>query len=145
MLKIQTKTLSLRYHPKEDRMKLVITTHDNDHIEFWITRRFYLSTLFELDTYLESIGMDNNTLTTKREKKQEQNLSNDKESSLTNSTQESYLLHNIKLKIGEKRKRFFISFYSGSFECETIMTTDTFLDFYAMMKNTFPKNEWGII
>ncbi len=145
MTKIQTKILSLRYHPNEDRMKLIISTHNNGQIGFYITRRFYLSALFELDTYFESIGMDNNTLIRKREKKQEKKLSNDKESSLLNSTRESHLLNNIKLKIGEKRKRFFISFHSNSFECETVMTTNSFLNFYAIMKSAFPKNEWGMI
>ncbi len=141
MIKIQTKTLSLRYHPKEDRMKLIINKDEEDSIAFWITRRFYLSTLFKVDTYLESIDME--WKKTSLQKKESKNK--EKELTSPNSAQESYLLNNIKLHIGEKRKRFFISFYSDHMECETIMTTDTFLDFYAMMKSTFPKNEWGII
>ena len=141
MLKIQTKTLSLRYHPREDRMKLIINKGEEDSLSFWITRRFYLSTLFHIDTYLESIDMEwKKSSNSKKEKK-----TKNEELLSKNTSQKIYLLDNLKLSTGEKRKRFFISFHSESFEWETLITTDTFLNFYAMMKNTFPKNEWGII
>lgn len=144
MQKIQTETLSLRYHPQEDRMKLVINKNGVNSIAFWITRRLYLSILFELDTYLENIGMEEK-IPSKHKKVKEQEPIKEKELVSSNSEPKSHLLNNIKLNIGEKRKRFFISFYSESLECETIMTTDTFLNFYAMVKSTFPKNEWGLI
>lgn len=144
MLKIQTKTLSLRYHPLEDRMKLIINKNEVDSIVFWITRRLYLSVLFELETYLESIEMNKN-LPSRHKKDKDHKSIKEKELSPSNIEVKNHLLSNIKLHIGEKRKRFFLSFHSESFECETIMTTDTFLDLYAMMKSTFPKNEWGLI
>lgn len=144
MQKIQTKTLSLRYYPQEDRMKFIINKNEENSIVFWITRRLYLSILFELDTYLESIDMDKK-IPSKYRKGKKQESGKEKELISSNAEPKSHLLSNIKLNIGEKRKRFFISFYSESLECETIMTTDTFLNFYAMMKSTFPKNEWGLI
>jgi len=144
MRTIQTKTLALRYHPKEDRMKLVLNQNKENAIEYWITRRLYLSLLFDLDTYLESIGMDKEVPSTYKKDK-EQKPTNDKVHSSSSTEAEKYLLTNIKLNIGEKRKRFFIVFYSDSIECETFITKDAFLNFYAMMKNTFPKKEWGII
>ena len=54
-MKVQTKTLSLLYDPQEDRMKLIINKDDVDRIEFWVTRRFYFSLLFELETFLEKL------------------------------------------------------------------------------------------
>ena len=52
MLKIQIKTLSLRYDAHEDRMQLTLNKDHQDTVEFWVTRRFYLSVLFELEETL---------------------------------------------------------------------------------------------
>ena len=68
-------------------------------------------------------------------KSKEQKPSSEKEHSSLKTKPETHLLHNIKLNIGEKRKRFFVFFYSDTLECETLIPKEMFLNFYTMMKN----------
>jgi hypothetical protein len=141
MTKVQTKNLSLRYHPKEDRMKLIINKESDDRIEFWITRRLCLSTLFRIDTYLESIDIQ---LKDKPLKK-EQPLPEEKDIPLSYTDTTCHLLNNITFKLGKKKLRVLVSFFSDEFECETLLSVEDFLDFYKIMRSTFPKKEWGMI
>jgi hypothetical protein len=122
-------------------MKLIINKEDENRIEFWITRRLYLSTLFQLDTYLENMNIQ--PPKEKSEKKQKQPEKQEAEVSAPSTA--CHLLNNITFKLGKKKLRVWISFFARELECETVLSVEDFLDFYIMMRNTFPKKEWGII
>ena len=141
-MKVQTKTLSLLYDGKEDRMKLIINMDDVDQIEFWITRRFYFSLLFELETFLEKLQIP----IPKPVQSEKQNKSVQKNRPLEESPKEpAYLLKNINISYIKERKAFTFLFQSDKIEAESFFALDQFLNFYTVLKGSFPKGEWGII
>jgi len=159
MIKVKTKTLSLLYHPGEDRMKLIVNKNEKDQIDFWITRRFYFSLLFELDTMLEELQIvpppfrKKNSCTPlagKNEKSspvKNQNEKEEIEKTLENKVikRKAILLENIDIKFSKKKKEFILLFHSGQTNAESVLKQDDFLRFYHILKGTFPKGEWGII
>ena len=141
-MKVQTKTLSLMYDPQEDRMKLIINKDDVDRIEFWITRRFYFSLLFELETFLEKLQIS----IPKPAQPKKQNKSAQKNRPREESFEEpAYLLKNINIRYIKERKAFTFVFQSDKIEAESFFALDQFLNFYTLLKGSFPKGEWGII
>ena len=158
MIKIKTKTLSLLYHPVEDRMKLVINKDQKDQIDFWITRRFYFSLLFELDTMLE--GLQVTLPPFKKKNRAKESLKKDEKYHIKKQNsksemetlpkqkkvkREGMLLKNINIRFSKKRKEFIFLFQSDKAEAESILQQAQFLDFYHILKSTFPKGEWGMM
>lgn len=141
-MRIRANTLSLNYNAREDRVKLIINKDEKNPIEFWITRRFYLSILFELETFFEQhnisyIKPTNKTLNYKMEESKKIFSSE-----LKNI---SYLLESINVKFNQETENFIFIFQSKNIVAESILRIEQCLDFYLMFKNTFPKSEWGII
>lgn len=141
-MKVQTKTLSLMYDPQEDRMKLIINKDDVDRIEFWITRRFYFSLLFELETFLEQLQIT----VPKPAQPKKQKINKKKSSSFDiKSIESAYLLKNINIRFIKEKKAFTFLFQSDKIEAESYFVLDQFLNFYNVLKGSFPKGEWGIM
>jgi len=159
MLKVQIRTLSLLYDPREDRMKLVINKDKEEEIDFWITRRFYFSLLFELETMLEALHItpfplngDAQNSRPPSKKTQTDPLKSEQNKKMhridmppAKSRQESSLLENINIRFSPKRKEFFFLFQSNEIEAQSILAQEQFLHFYNILKKTFPKGEWGLM
>jgi len=160
MVKVQTKTLSLLYHAKEDRMILLINKDDVDRMTYWITRRFYFSMLFELDTYLENVGIDNKSApvegmmsktktSIEKDSGAKRNASianvpvNNKTDMIDRFHEGHYLLETINLSSTADKQRFTLHFKTKTTLSETIMSKKDFINFYDLMKKSFPKGEWG--
>lgn len=141
-MKITTKTISLGYSAREDRMKLLINKNEKECIEFWITRRFYFSLLFELETFLEKLNIDPVRKTQAKKKKIEESSA-----VLLKKTSNtiSILLENIHISFIKERKEFIFIFKSDLIETESVFAIPQFLHFYSILKSSFPKGEWGII
>ncbi len=162
MIKVKTKTLSLLYHPIEDRMKLIINKEEDDRIEFWVTRRFYFSLLFELDTMLEGLQItpppfrkkNEHEKLPKKDKKSKNATAVKKKSGEPKTAdtakpkelkREGALLENINIRFSQKSKEFVFLFKSDKVEAESVLKQEQFLDFYNILKSTFPKGEWGMM
>jgi hypothetical protein len=165
MITITAKTLSISYDIIEDRMKLTINKDDIDKVEFWITRRFYFSLLFELETLMDRLNISyqkvSNPNITYETKKRKQTSKEDKEK-IQNFKKEQnnppstkelaynrvdidkiYLLENVNIKYVRDKKNFILEFSTSYTNAQSIFTTKTLLDFYTMLKTSFPKIEWG--
>ena len=159
MLSITTKKLSLLYNIKEDRMKLIINKNEKDQIEFWITRRFYFSLLFELETFLERLNISIENPLQKKKQIEKKKLKKEEHKVQTSQNKNkisepvskihpdttSTLMENISIHFVKKSKSFIFLFQAESIEAKSIFSKEQFLDFYHILKNTFPKGEWGII
>ena len=158
-------TISLVYNPIEDRMKLILNKDMNDEISLWITRRFYFSLLFELEALMDRLNISyqkvSNPNITYETKKRKQTSKEDKEK-IQNSKKEQnnppstkelaynrvdidkiYLLENVNIKYVRDKKNFILGFSTSYTNAQSIFTTKTLLDFYTMLKRSFPKIEWG--
>jgi hypothetical protein len=163
MITIKTKRLSLLYSPVEDRMKLFINKGEKDQIDFWITRRFYFSLLFELDTMLENLEITPLPVMAKKEEKHKakehgkskkeiipdalsanKSLKEEKLSK-TGSKIEEMLLENVNIRFSKKKKVFIFLFQSGKTEAKSVLSQEQFLNFHDILKRTFPKREWGMM
>lgn len=157
MLKVRTKTLSLLYYQREDRMKLIINKDEEERIEFWITRRFYFSLLFELEIFLEQLQIApvkpirNKQNTHKREvEKISPSTQKSKKEKLhiplkKKENDVSTLLENVNIHFVKESENFIFLFQSNTVEAESIFKREQFLNFYSVLKSSFPKGEWGII
>ena len=141
--RIQIKTFSLVYDPREDRMKLLLNKNGDAPVQFWITRRFYFSLLFELETYMEQLHIpyaDVGKHTQKKKKAVHETISKH------NAIVLGGLLENVHIRpIKEERKKFKFLFQSKRVEAESLLDIEMFLKFYAMLKKSFPKREWGML
>ncbi len=141
---IQAGSLSLSYSPKEDRMLLTINKNQKERIDFWITRRFYFSLLFELETFLEKLGIVPGEATQKKkEKTSDDKTSNDvlpAEQYITSS-----LLQDLDINFIRSSNSFLFRFRSKEIEAESHFHIEEFMHFYSMLKKGFPKSEWGFI
>jgi hypothetical protein len=155
-MKVKTKTLSLHYEQEEDRMKLIINKDDIERIDFWITRRFYFSILFKLETFLEQIDVPRVKIARNSAKKgsssPEKTSSSDSQkkaealerpTSMKSAIPIEYLLKNMNIRYTKTSNSFVFYFISDHIEAETIFNMDQFQSFYPMLKNRFPKREWG--
>lgn len=137
----QVQTLSLRYIPKEDRMKLIINL-DNEQIVFWITRHFYLSTLFDLETFCEN---HNITYIQNKDAKQEKNKKQEQVEFHKNCISHTHLLDQIKIRLVNENKGVVTIFKSGDFELRTVFGLDKFIELYGILKRNYPQKMWGIL
>ena len=144
--KIRINTFSLRYDPKEDRMKLLLNKNGDTPIRFLITRRFYLSLLFELETYMEQLDIPYKELeNNKQEKKKQEEKKVDRKISKQYSNISSTLLENLNIQFLKERNKFKFLFQSDTIEAESILGVEQFIQFYTVLKQSFPKGEWGMI
>ena len=146
-----TRTLSLMYHPHEDRMLLVINKNEADTSEFWITRRFYLSLLFELETYLEKLHIDY-----PKTVHQSADCSAKVSKNKKDEKEEGYAippkvlasipqLNNVNVSYLKEKQHFTVLLQSSKNESKAIMNQTDFLHFYTILKRSFPRYEWGMI
>ena len=169
MKKTIAKTLSLVYHPREDRMLLLLNKDTPHPTVFWITRRLYFSILFEFDGYLDSLGIKEEA---DRDRLQYANATNppvpdedredpeslpkeaapampDKVSSrqakLDEAVAKAPLLEHFSISLQKERKQFVLHFRSKGSEGVSQMGQKDFIGFYTLMKRSFPKGEWGIV
>lgn len=157
MIKVKTKTISLLYSAREDRMKLIINKDEADRIECWITRRFYFSLLFELETFLEQLHIFPEPPMQSEQKKNKKQANNNISTNQKNNFKEkeylleeksnikNTLLQNINIRFIKEKKSFVFVFQSTGVEAQSILGIQGFLNLYNTFKNTFPKREWGII
>lgn len=156
MQKVHVKTLSFLYHAKEDRMILLINKDDVSRMTYWITRRFYFSMLFELDTYLDKLGIENKTPVSQisiKKNKVSTSQNNDTKSTISNNSNDIVssfdephcLLENVNLSSTLDKERFSLIFKAEDSLSESMMTQNDFINFYDLMKKSIPKNEWGIV
>ncbi len=139
---IYVSTILLKYHPKEDRMLLLINRSEKESINFWVTRRFYFSLLFKLETFLEELDISYEPSIQNKQKsvKKQTKRSHKKDPKTVNS-----LLKNINIRFKKERKKFIFVFQSDTIEAQSVFEIEQFLNFYKILKNSFPKKEWGIM
>lgn len=141
-MRIETQTLSFNYSPVEDRMKLVINS-DQEPVSFWITRRLYLSIIFELETFFQNLNID---CTYTAEKKMNETRKNNRTNKMIKDLNSSfYLLEHIKLRYLKEKKIVLLTFQADDFQIKTFFGMSKFLEIYFALKRSFPKQEWGII
>jgi len=162
MTNLQIKTLSLLYHPKEDRMILLINKDANDKVSFWITRRFYLTFLFQFDIYLENFGLkekveppsymqakkQNATGTSTHESKHAAQTKDEvtkEKNSIADFIEPTTLLENISLTLSEDKETINLIFKAGTRISQALMNKSDLLSFYTLAKKSFPRREWGIV
>ena len=143
MLRIKTKTLSLFYDPREDRMKLIINKNEEERMEFWITRRFYFSLLFELETFLEKLNFPSVPTVQNKKKETLQKTSGNALEIKQNIS--ISMLEDININFIKESENFVFTFKSKDLEAQTVFEKEEFLNFYTLLKGSFPKGEWGII
>ncbi len=143
MLRIKTKTLSLFYDPREDRMKLIINKDEEERMEFWITRRFYFSLLFELETFLEKLNFPSVPTVQNKKKETPQKASGNVLEIKQNIS--ISMLEDININFIKESENFVFTFKSKELEAQTVFEKEEFLNFYMLLKGSFPKGEWGII
>lgn len=142
-MKIKAKTLSLLYNAREDRMKLIINKEEKERIEFWITRRFYFSLLFELETFLERLNITFTPMVQNKKRETPQKTSQDTLAVKQNIS--ISMLEDININFIKKSENFIFTFKSKETEAQTVFEKEEFLNFYTLLKGSFPKGEWGII
>lgn len=155
MLKVHARTLSLIYHAKEDRMILLVNKDNVDRMNYWITRRFYFSLLFEFDTYLDNLGIEDKTSSKKTTispnqtdvSKNSHSKSSvpDKKDQSEDFIEQKILLESVNFGFDNEKKSFKLLFKTEATLTETIMNKNDFLSFFELLKKSFPKGEWGII
>jgi len=143
MKNIVVSTLSLTYNPIEDRMLLVLNKDGKERIDFLITRRFYLTLLFELETFLENRDMP---LSLDPQNTQP-NTSNNHSTEDVHPKQRitSSLLETVDINFINASNSFLLTFKSKQIEAQSHFEKQKFIYFYTMLKNKFPKNEWGMM
>ena len=163
MTKIAARTISLMYHPKEDRMLLVINKAEPDVSEFWITRRFYLSLLFELETFLEKLDIippsnvsNHSVQSSSSTTDTAHHSANTQKTTEAHTQQEHYtlpnhiltsipLLDNVSITFLRETTHFKLLLRSQSHNHEIILNQSDFLHFYTILKRSYPRHEWGMI
>ena len=157
MQKVQVKTLSLLYHPKEDRMMLLINKDDIDAVSYWITRKFYFSMLFEFDNFLDTLDVRDRVPPPKQSviKSEEQEsavskmndgvkVSNEKERSPDLQLPQT-MLESVNINLMQDKSNMVFTFKKEDILAQTTMNQNDFIGFYDLMKRSFPKGEWGIM
>ena len=142
MTKIQIKTFSLRYDAQEDRMQLILNKGSDHIVEFWITRRFYLSVLFDLETFLEL-----HQLTSHNSEGMNPRIAKEysKNTLPVKKKIDSSLLKSVNLKFVKEKEVLILILRSEIIEANTIFNKDQLIDFYTMLKKGLPKTQWGFI
>ena len=139
---IQVKTLSFQYNPVQDRIKMIVNLEEAEGCSFWITRRFYISLLFQMETFLQRHGLEQ----TVKAEHESTTVSEDmaKRHRVVDKT-DATLLQKVSFQYVAERKQCILRFGAVATEAVSVVNPENAYVLYRLLKEAYPKKEWGMV
>lgn len=149
---VEAEKFTAWYDAVEDRLRLVANIDKPEaRVDFWITRRLFLTIITQLEEFIEPKGMgieidDIDRLITKgstsneSSKEQEDKDSKDKESKSIKPS----LLKTLNLSWNKKSQKVSLNLISDDYEVEANLDRVAMTAFMRMLLMQAPSVEWGI-